>query len=146
MQIGNEIDNGPLWPTGLISVNGFNAASQLLHAGALAVRKASPSTKIIVHLASGWDGGDTSWFFSGIFTGKKEEGLGGGLTRSDVDVMGFSMYPYYGTDGTLANLNSSMNHIVSTYNKVRLTFVRWTSCSQNYAGHHDCRNRLARSV
>ncbi|KAF8554604.1 glycoside hydrolase family 53 protein [Imleria badia] len=111
IQIGNEINDGPFWPTGQISVNGFNGASQLLHAGALAVRTASPSTKIIVHLASGWDKDDISWFYSGIFASETKEGLGGGLTLSDVDVLGFSFYPYYGTGATLSNLNSSMDYI-----------------------------------
>ena len=117
-QIGNEINDGPFWPTGRISVNGFNGASQLLHAGALAVRTASPSTKIVVHLANGWDQDVISWFYKGIFKSETEEGLGGGLAPSDVDVMGFSLYPYFGTDATLSNLNSSLDCIVSTYNKV----------------------------
>jgi arabinogalactan endo-1,4-beta-galactosidase len=69
-------------------------------------------------LANAWAQGDISWFYTGIFDiGETEEGLGGGLTQSDVDVMGFSFYPFYGTGATLSNLNSSMHHIVSTWNK-----------------------------
>ncbi|KIJ66964.1 glycoside hydrolase family 53 protein [Hydnomerulius pinastri MD-312] len=118
IQIGNEINDGLLWPTGQISVNGFTGASELLHAGALAVRKASPSTKNVIHLANGWDQADVSYFYTGIFNvSETEEALGGGLTESDVDVMGFSYYPFYGTNATLSNLGSSMDYVVSTYSK-----------------------------
>ncbi|KAF8440393.1 glycoside hydrolase family 53 protein [Boletus edulis BED1] len=117
IQIGNEINDGPLWPTGRVTVNGFHPASQILHAGALAVRTASPSTKIVVHLASGWYQVGISWFLDGIFVSETEGGLGSGLTQSDVDVIGLSDYPYYGTAATLSNLNSTIGHIASTYNK-----------------------------
>ena len=129
MQIGNEINDGLLWPTGQISVNGFTGASQLLHAGSLAVRTASPSTKTVIHLANGWDQADVSWFYSGIFNvSETGEGLGCGLTHSDVDVMGFSFYPFYGTNATLSNLDSSMEYVISTYNKVGgVAFIRQTN-------------------
>lgn len=118
-QIGNEINDGLLWPTGRISVNGFTGVSKLLYAGALAVRKASPSTKTLIHLTNGWDKVGISYFYSGIFgVGETAKGQGGFLTLSDVDVMGFTFYPFYGTAATFENLNSSMNHTVSTYKKV----------------------------
>ena len=110
-QIGNEINNGLLWPTGRISDNDFSGASKLLRAGASAVRRASPSTRNVIHLANGWDKEDVSWFFTGIFNG-------GFLKPPDIDVMAFSFYPYYGTAATLKNLNSSMEYVVSAYNKV----------------------------
>ncbi|KAH0833077.1 family 53 glycosyl hydrolase [Lanmaoa asiatica] len=112
IQVGNEINNGLLWPIGRLSVNGFDGASELLHSGASAVRAASPSTKTVIHLANGWNRADISYFYNGIF-------IPGKLSTSDVDVMGFSFYPFYGTTATLSNLDSSMNYVVSTYNKAR---------------------------
>ncbi|EGO03843.1 glycoside hydrolase family 53 protein [Serpula lacrymans var. lacrymans S7.3] len=118
IQIGNEINDGLLWPTGQISVNGFGPASELLHAGVLAVRSVSPTTKTVIHLANGWDEADVAYFYGGIFNvSSGEEGLGGGLQESDVDAMGFSYYPFYGTDATLTALTSSMESVIGNYSK-----------------------------
>ncbi|KAN0092978.1 glycoside hydrolase family 53 protein [Tylopilus felleus] len=117
IQIGNEINDGFLWPIGQITSNGFDGASRLLHAGALAVRDASPSTNIVIHLGTGWAPSQMSWFFGGIFTSETDGGLGSGLTLSDVDLMAVSWYPYYGTQATFSTLNATLNFLVSTYNK-----------------------------
>ncbi|KAI9567399.1 glycoside hydrolase family 53 protein [Boletus coccyginus] len=134
IQIGNEINDGLLWPTGQISVNGFTGVSRLLHAGALAVRTASPSTKNVIHLANGWDQASISWFYTGIFNKSETgEGLECGLTHSDVDVMGFSFYPFYGTSATLSNLRSSMDYVVSTYDKARgIQITGWMTRSYKH--------------
>ena len=112
IQIGNEINDGLLWPTGQISKNGFHPASELLHSAAAGVRAASSGPKIVVHIANGWDQGGVDWFFNGIF-------LSGALSTSDVDIFGFSFYPFYNTKATLSSLRTSLNDVVSTYNKVR---------------------------
>ena len=78
IQIGNEINDGLLWPVGQISVNGFHPASELLHSAAQGVRAASSSTKIVVHIANGWDSSDVSYFWDGIF-------VQGAFATSDVD-------------------------------------------------------------
>lgn len=116
IQIGNEINDGLLWPTGRISVNGFSPASQLLHSAANGVRAASSTTKVVVHIANGWDSGGVSWFFSGIF-------ISGELQPSDVDMFGFSFYPFYGTNATLSALKSSLTANVQKYNKVSFSVL-----------------------
>ncbi|KAF8151191.1 endogalactanase [Pholiota molesta] len=110
IEIGNEINDGILWPTGRISVNGYSPLSQLLHSAASGVRAASSSTKIVVHLANGWDGSSVSSFYSNIF-------IAGEFATSDVDVMGFSFYPFYGTGATLSALQSSLQAMVTKYGK-----------------------------
>ena len=112
IQIGNEINNGLLWPTGEISVNGYQPASELLHSAASGVRAASSSTKIVIHIANGWDTSSVDSFFSGIF-------IPGALSTSDVDVFGFSFYPFYGTGATFSALSTTLNDMVQKYNKVR---------------------------
>lgn len=112
IQIGNEINDGLLWPVGRISQQGFHPASELLHSAASAVRTGSPSTKIVVHIANGWDSGSVSYFWDGIF-------VPGALSTADVDIFGFSFYPFYGTGATLNALKSSLNSIISKFNKVR---------------------------
>jgi len=110
IEIGNEINDGILWPVGQISVNGYSPLSQLLHSAASAVRAGSPATKTVVHLANGWDGSSVSSFYSNIF-------IAGELAPADVDVMGFSFYPFYGTGATTSALQSSLQAMVNKYGK-----------------------------
>ncbi|KIY72641.1 glycoside hydrolase family 53 protein [Cylindrobasidium torrendii FP15055 ss-10] len=110
VQIGNEINDGMLWPAGQISENGYEALSELLHSASTAVREASSSTKIVVHLANGWDGSAMSSFYDQIF-------IQGAFDPSDFDVMAFSMYPFYNSGATLASLQGSLSTLVSSYNK-----------------------------
>jgi arabinogalactan endo-1,4-beta-galactosidase len=93
-------------------MNGYSPLSQLLHSAASGVRAASSSTKVIIHLANGWDKAAVSSFYSQIF-------IPGQLSPADVDVMGFSFYPFYGTGATLSNLKSSLQNIINKYGKVR---------------------------
>lgn len=44
--------------------------------------------------------------------------LQGKLSTVDVDVMGFSFYPFYDSGATLANLKSSLQTLVTKYGKV----------------------------
>ena len=111
IQIGNEINDGLLWPTGQISKAGFHPASELLNSATSGVRTASPSTKIVVHIANGWDSGSVDYFWDGIF-------VQGAFSTSDVDIMGFSFYPFYGTGATFSALQSSLNGVISKFNKV----------------------------
>lgn len=59
IQIGNEINNGFLWPEG--SINNLNQMIQLLQSGVKAVRNKDFKTKIIIHYA-GYK--NTEWFFN----------------------------------------------------------------------------------
>ncbi|TRM64900.1 glycoside hydrolase family 53 protein [Schizophyllum amplum] len=125
IQIGNEINSGMLFPAGQISSNGYNGLSQLLHSAAAGVRDASSTTKTIVHLANGWDKSAMSSFYSQVLDYQ------GALTADDIDVMGFSFYPFYNTKATLANLRSSLSSIHSTYGKpIMVVETDWpTQCS-----------------
>ena len=106
-----------LFPAGQISSNGYGGLSQLLHSAAAGVRDASSSTKIVVHLANGWDKSSVSNWYSKVLD------FQGAFTTDDFDVMGFSFYPFYNTGATLANLRSSLSSIQSTYGKVSRLIV-----------------------
>ncbi|KAJ7193501.1 arabinogalactan endo-1,4-beta-galactosidase [Mycena pura] len=110
IEIGNEINDGMLWPVGQISVNGYSPLSQLLHSAASGVRAASSTTRTVIHLANGWDGAGVSSFYNQIF-------IAGELALADVDVMGFSFYPFYGTGATYSALQSSLQAMVTKYGK-----------------------------
>ncbi|KAI0347696.1 arabinogalactan endo-1,4-beta-galactosidase [Trametopsis cervina] len=128
IQIGNEINDGLLWPTGRISVSGVHATSELLHSAASGVRQASPSTKIVVHIANGWESSSVQSWWNNIF-------VPGVFATSDVDIMGFSFYPFYGTGATLNAFKSSMQNIISKYNKdVLAAETDWPeACSSSVA-------------
>ncbi|EMD41055.1 glycoside hydrolase family 53 protein [Gelatoporia subvermispora B] len=109
LQVGNEINNGLLWPVGEISVNGIDPVSQLLHS-AVQGAKSAGSPHIQVHLANGWDWSGLDSFFSGVF-------IPGALSASDIDIVGVSFYPFYDAGATLAALQSSLANLAGTLRK-----------------------------
>ncbi|PBK74379.1 arabinogalactan endo-1,4-beta-galactosidase [Armillaria solidipes] len=125
IQIGNEINGGFLWPTGQVSKNGYEPLSELLHSAVNAVRQASPSTKTVIHLANGWDQASVLSFYENVLD------FQGDLELDDIDVMAFSMYPFYDSGATLSALQSSLKKVVSTYGKdVMIVETDWpVQCS-----------------
>jgi len=98
IQIGNEINNGILWPEG--SFNNLVNFKGLLQAAIQGARNATPETKIILHYAGFID---ASAFFSNF-------------TDLDYDIIGLSYYPiWHGKD--LNALASALENLNSTYNK-----------------------------
>ncbi|WP_052012314.1 glycosyl hydrolase 53 family protein [Alicyclobacillus hesperidum] len=123
VQIGNEINNGILWPDGESAV----AAAPLLQKAAAAVRAADPHVndpnkkiKIVLHLA-GDASGSVGTFTSDLNTWTT------GSTAVDFDVIGISYYPYY--HGTVAQDATILDTLASTYHKpviVAETSEGWT--------------------
>ena len=116
VQVGNELNSGMLWPYGKNwaasgeTVGGFDGLAALLKAGVAGVQAAETSAgltnhaKIILHLANGGNNGTFRWWFDEI-------------TQRNVpfDVIGVSYYPYW--HGTLTDLQTNLNDVVSRYNK-----------------------------
>ena len=80
-QVGNEVDDGILWPDGQASTNMANFAALEL-AGYNAIKAASPTTKVIVHVSNGWNNS----LFEYLFDGLKNNG-------GKWDIIGMSLYP-----------------------------------------------------
>lgn len=99
IQIGNETNDGMLWPEGKLSTN-ENQYLQLVSAATEAVRAKSTTTKIMLHFA-GITGSD--WFFSKVAT-------------IDYDYIGLSYYPIHHGKSLVA-LQNTMNSLGSLYNK-----------------------------
>ncbi len=98
IQIGNEINNGFLWPEG--SFSNKSQMIELLKEGAKAVRENSPQTKIIIHYA-GYDKAD--YFYSQ-------------LSNLDYDMIGLSYYPnWHGK--SLDTLQMQLQSLSSKFNK-----------------------------
>ncbi|MEO8859784.1 MAG: glycosyl hydrolase 53 family protein [Ginsengibacter sp.] len=106
VEIGNETNDGMLWPDGQASVNMSNFA-QLVTTGYNAVKSVDTTIKVIVHLSNGYDNSLFRWMFDGL----KSYG-------AKWDIIGMSLYP---TSSNWSNLNAqcltNMNDLVSRYGK-----------------------------
>ena len=102
VQVGNEINAGMLLPDG--DYNHFDKLAALLKAGSQAVKVASPTTLVMLHIAEGGDNEMARWWFDNI-------------TRREVpfDVIGISFYPIW--HGSLAQLQANLNDISARYDK-----------------------------
>lgn len=104
VQVGNETNDGMLWPEGKASVNMVNYAKFFM-AGYNAVKAVSPATKVMVHVSNGYDNALFRWNLDGL----KANG-------AVWDVIGMSLYP---TTANWSTLNSqcftNMNDMVSRY-------------------------------
>lgn len=106
VQVGNETDDGLLWPEGKASTNMANYA-QFITSGYDAVKAVFPDAKVIVHLSNGWDNALFRWNFDGL----KNNG-------GKWDVIGMSLYPSP-TDWAVKNTQclANMNDMVARYGK-----------------------------
>jgi arabinogalactan endo-1,4-beta-galactosidase len=102
VQIGNEINNGMLWPDG--KADQWDNLAALLKAGYRAVKDASPTTPVMLHLAEGGKNAETRWWFDNAI----QRGV-------PFDLIGVSYYAYW--HGTLADLRNNLNDISDRYDK-----------------------------
>lgn len=104
VQIGNETNDGMLWPEGKASANMANYAKFFI-AGYNAVKAASPTTKVMVHVSNGYDNALFRWNLDGL----KANG-------AVWDVIGMSLYPSTANWSTLNSLClANMNDMVARY-------------------------------
>lgn len=104
--VGNETNDGMLWPDGKASTN-MNNFAQLVNAGYDAVKEIFPSAKVIVHISNGYNNSLFRWMFDGL----KSNG-------AKYDVIGMSLYPSP-TDWSMLTTQclANMNDMVSRYSK-----------------------------
>ena len=106
VQIGNETDDGMLWPDGKASTNMANFAA-LINAGYQAVKTINDSIKVIVHVSNGYNNTLFRWIFDGL----KSNG-------ANWDIIGMSLYPTAANWQTYNNqCLANMNDMISRYNK-----------------------------
>lgn len=106
VQVGNETNNGMLWPEGKASLN-MSHFALLVNAGYDAVKTVFPNAKVIVHVSNGWDNNLFRWLFDGLQN-----------HAAKFDVIGMSLYP---GPSNWADMNTqcltNMNDMVARYNK-----------------------------
>lgn len=134
VQIGNETNDGMLWPDGKASTN-MNKFAQLLNAGSAAVKAVDNSIQVIVHLSNGYDNNLFRWMFDG-------------LTSNSVqyDIIGMSLYPGAADWNTLnTQCLSNMNDMVARYDKKVMVVeigMSWTEASACNAFIADLINKV----
>lgn len=106
VQVGNETNDGMLWPTGKASTNMANFAA-LVNKGYDAVKAVDATIKVVVHISNGHDNSLFRWIFDGL----KNNG-------GKWDVIGMSLYPDP-TNWSSMNTQclANMNDMVSRYDK-----------------------------
>lgn len=106
VQVGNETNNGMLWPEGRASTNMANFAG-MVNAGYDAVKSVFPMAKVIVHISNGWDNALFKWMFDGLKA-----------NNAKFDVIGLSLYPSATNWQTYNNqCLATMTDMISRYNK-----------------------------
>ncbi|MEM3763454.1 MAG: glycosyl hydrolase 53 family protein [Desulfurococcaceae archaeon] len=113
VQVGNEINNGFLWPDG--RVENWTQFTTLLKSAIRAVRDVDPGIKVVIHLA-----GVRADFYRIFLSRLIESGV-------EFDVVGISFYPYW--HGTMDEFRDTVRTIVENFNKdiiVAETAYAWT--------------------
>jgi arabinogalactan endo-1,4-beta-galactosidase len=107
VQVGNEINNGMLWDEGKIYHNGtanFTPLITLLESAIKAVRDVSPTSRILLHLASGNDAQQFYQFFLNML-----------VNGVDFDIIAASFYSYW--NGALSTLKANFEQLAIHFEK-----------------------------
>jgi arabinogalactan endo-1,4-beta-galactosidase len=108
LQLGNEIRNGMLWPTGQIdwtNGTGWDNLGTLLRAAAAGARDADGTTpKLVIHFDQGGDNAFSRSFFDHIVA-----------QHVPFDVIGLSYYPFW--HGTLSQLRANVDDLSQRYRR-----------------------------
>ena len=110
VQVGNELNNGMLWPEAQLTEdnpNGYKFLAKLLNAGLQAVHDNDKDNKVktMIHLA-GVDVNLYHTFFDNLIVKNKV---------NDFDIIGMSFYPLW--HGPMDDLKNTMNDVSAKYNK-----------------------------
>lgn len=128
VQVGNETNNGMLWPEGKASTNMANFAL-FINAGYNAVKSIFANTKVVVHISNGWDNNLFRWLFDGLKN-----------NNAKWDIIGMSIYPQP-TNWIAMNNNciANINDIISRYNKE----IMITEIGMSWDASIECKNFIA---
>jgi arabinogalactan endo-1,4-beta-galactosidase len=108
VQVGNEINSGMLWPIGSVgatTVNGnnFTQVTGLINSGYSAVKAASSTSQVVIHIAGISNLSDFEWFYDGLTA-----------ASAKFDVIGAS---YYDGPTNITTVASNLNTLAARYSK-----------------------------
>ena len=110
VQVGNETNDGMLWPDGKASVSATNMANYaaFVNRGYDAVKAVFPNTKVVVHVANGFDNVLFRWNIGGLVS-----------NGAKFDVIGMSFYPTTAAEWQTYSQQAltNMQDMVSRYSK-----------------------------
>jgi len=120
VQVGNEINNGMLFPTGEINYSGTTAQQEaswaafgsLVNSGISAVRAAQgagPKIQVSIVIGNGDSSGEPQYFY-----GDLTNPLYGNVPASSFDIMGVDYYP---SSNDMSTLSTNLKALANTYNK-----------------------------
>ena len=101
IQVGNEITNGLLWPTGKLDPTGddnWDTVAGYLKAGCRACREVCPKAQVIIHTEKAGDWDVTKSYYQHL----RRHGV-------DYDIIGLSYYPMW--HGTIPNLGENLRRL-----------------------------------
>lgn len=131
VQVGNETNNGMLWPVGKIDwdksgADRYASYVALSNAGYDAVKGVLPEVKVVVHIANAYNAGNwDGWFFKDFIAS------GGKL-----DMIGLSHYPDYDRwDSTDADAVSNANAAASVATLSSLYGVPVMICETGFSNY-----------
>jgi arabinogalactan endo-1,4-beta-galactosidase len=135
VQVGNEINNGILWPSGELNFSGttqqqdqsWQSLGDLLNSAISGVRASQNPGQhipIALHIANGAQPGEPQYFFNEIQT------LG---EVTDFDIMGVSFYP--SDDATISGLQSNLTALADTYPGKKIMVLETNYPYENLSGY-----------
>ena len=107
VQIGNEVNNGMLWPLGKVEGKTASNFIGLINAGYDIVKKIYPSAKVIIHVSNGHDAGLFDWFFGLMKSG-----------NARYDIIGMSLYPTWWENGGWSDWKSNVDKCISNIKSI----------------------------
>lgn len=105
ISLGNEMQNGVLYPYGKASTDRWPYLARFLNAAARAVREETPNAKIILHS----DDAGNDWKYNNFFGNCKTYGV-------DYDIMGISYYPFW-VDLEVSDIVEFCNRMIDKFDK-----------------------------
>lgn len=134
VQIGNETNNGMLWPTGDASKN-MKSYANLVSAGHNAVKEISPETKTVVHLSNGFDNSLFRWNIGGLTNNK-----------ASFDAIGMSAYPEYAPNTSAKDWQAFNNKVLNNVKDMITSYkkpVIIAETGMDYREENNCRSMIA---
>lgn len=124
VQVGNEINPGMLLPMGSLATP--SNLAELINSGYDAVKSVSPSTKVIIHRANGYD----NVGFRNLFDKLEANG-------TKYDVIGVSYYPEGDYTSSIDAIGNNLNDMASRYGKEVMVVEVGGDCSIDEVNIHN---------